>query len=271
MTNSIDGPGSGLLAGPLDRLFSLTGQVALVTGAARGLGFEMARALAAAGACVALGGRDPATLEAAVQRLRHEGGRATALPFDMDDASATERALARLAAEHGRLDILVANAGIRDRTGFAGLGRESFARLLHTNLVATTDLAQRAALQIAAGGRGGRVIVVGSMVATRAVAADPGYLASKAGLSGMVLALAAEYGSMGITVNELAPGPFATEYNAAMAADPASAAIVQSRTLLGRWGRPEEIAAAALFLASPGGAFVTGQRLVIDGGMTVKA
>jgi len=255
----------------VDRLFSLQGQVALVTGAARGLGLEMARALASAGATMLLSGRDAVKLETAAARIGDEGGSAVALPFDLADSEETVRALARIQRDHGRLDILIANAGIRDRTGFAALTRHSFARLLATNLIGTTDLAQRAARMMAEAGRDGRIIIIGSMISSLAAAGDPAYLASKAGLTGMVRALAAEHGRNRITVNDIAPGSFATEFNAALAADDAATAMVRERTVLERWGTPEEIAAAALFLASPGAAYVTGHRLVVDGGMSVKA
>lgn len=265
-------PGTGRVHGAfLDTLFSLEGQVALVTGAARGLGLEMARALAAAGATVLLGGRDQGRLDPAIQQIVEEGGIAASVAFDMDDATATKGAIDAILSAHGRLDILIANAGVRDRTGFAGLSRESFMGLLGTNLVATADLCHRAAQAMAAGGRGGRVVVIGSMISSMAAAGDPAYLAAKAGLTGLVRALAAEHGPQGVTVNELAPGSFATEYNAALAANPQANATVKARTLVERWGKPEEIAAAALFLASPGAGYVTGHRLIVDGGMSVKA
>lgn len=252
-------------------LFSLKGQVALVTGAAGGLGLEMARALAGAGAVVRVAGRRAEPLQAAVALIEAEGGQAVALPFDLDDEAQTAAAIEEISREQGRLDILVANAGVRDRTGFAGLSRGSFTKLLQTNLVATTDLAHAAAKLMVAGGQGGRIIVIGSMVSSLASAMDPAYLASKAGLSGIVRALAAEYGPNGITVNEIAPGSFATEYNAALVSMPEATAAVRGRTLVQRWGQPWEIAGAAVFLASPGATYVTGHRLVVDGGMSIKA
>lgn len=252
-------------------LFSLEGKVALVTGAGRGLGLQIARALASAGATIVLGGREETRLAQAVRLIADEGARAEACPFDQQDAEETAAAFDRIVQRHGRLDILVANAGARSRTGFAGLDRASFARLLETNLIGTTDLAQRAGKLMSAAGRGGRIIIMGSVVSSLASAADPGYLASKAGLSGMMRALAAEFGPHGITVNEIAPGSFATEFNAASVANEEANARIRARTLLGRWGQPEEIAGAVLFLASPGAAYVTGHRLVVDGGMSVKA
>ncbi len=254
-----------------EALFSLSQQVALVTGAAGGLGLEIARALAGAGARVILAGRKVEPLHAATALIASEGGLAAALPFDLDDEVETAAAIARIASEWGRLDVLVACAGVRDRSGFAGLSRSSFAQVLQTNLVATTDLCHAAGQLMAEGKRGGRIIVIGSMISSLASAMDPAYLASKAGLSGMVRALAAEYGPHGITANEIAPGSFATEYNAGLVAHPEATAMVKARTIAGRWGEPWEIAGAALFLASPSAAYVTGHRLVIDGGMSIKA
>ncbi|MBU4609556.1 SDR family oxidoreductase [Achromobacter sp. GG226] len=248
--------------------FSLAGQVALVTGARRGLGWEIARALAGCGAHVVLNGREAHALEAAAQSLREQGASASAAAFDVGDAPAMRAAFARLDAEHGRLDILVNNVGGRLRQPLQSLDDAQILGLLHTNLAAGVLLAREAAQRMLKQGSG-RLIAITSIAGPQARAGDAIYATAKAGLAGLVRALAAEYGPHGITSNGIAPGGFATEANAAMVADPAVGAHFASRTPVGRWGRPEEIAGAAVFLASPAASYVNGHVLVVDGGMSI--
>ena len=239
-------------------MFDLGGQRALVTGAAQGLGAQIARALADAGARVLTGSRDRARAEAAAAAV----GGAPAV-FDPTDPAAARRAVAAM----DPLDILVLNAGMRDRRGWPDFADADLAAMLTANVGGPFAAMQAASRGMAARGYG-RVLAITSIAGDVARGTDSTYAASKGGLTGLVRAGAAALGPHGITVNALAPGYFATEANAEAAADPDVVRWLEGRTSLGRWGRPEEIAGAAVFLCSREASYVTGQTLTVDGGMT---
>ena len=238
---------------------SLEGRIALVTGAARGLGFAIAQRLVRAGASVWLNGRDRAALDEAADRI---GSDARVLAFDIGDDDATAAAFETL-AEDG-LDILVNNVGQRDRRSLAQLRRADMAAMLATNLVAPFDLARRAVPLMEARGYG-RIVNITS-IAAEIARGDILYTASKGGLAALTRAFAAELGGTGITVNAVAPGYFATEANEEMSTDPGIAQHLERRTSLGRWGDPGEIGGAVAFLASPEASYITGHTLAVDGG-----
>ncbi len=229
----------------------------------------MALALASHGAQVWLGGRNLDTLQATAERIQALGGEHCGsvhpLPADLTNEAAIGTALASLRRHSGRLDILINNAGQRHRAPLEQLPSSALRALLETNLIAAWHLSREAAQSMRVQG-GGCIINVTSIAGPIARAGDAAYTTSKGALDAMTRALAAELGPDGIRVNAIAPGFFATDANASMVADPELLTRLRQRTSLGRWGRPQEVAGAAVFLASAAATYITGQTLAIDGG-----
>jgi gluconate 5-dehydrogenase len=247
-------------------LFSLEGRVALVTGASRGLGLAMAQALASAGAHVVLAARDECRLAEVAEGIRRNGGRADIEAFDLLDETAVVAAVPRIVARHGRLDILLNNAGICLWSGLMESTLDVWRRTIDTNLTAVYLLSREAARPMIAQ-RSGRIINIGSYVSVIGRERLTAYVASKHGLAGLTKSLAGELGRHNITCNGIAPGFFQTEMAAPILNDPARAKIFTDAIAMARWGRPEELAGAAVFLASDAASYVNGHMLHVDGGV----
>ena len=249
-------------------LFDLTGRVALVTGAYRGLGFGIARGLAQAGATVILNGRKPDELAKAAKALTDAGLKADVAVFDITDRAAIKAAVDAVIAKHGAIDILVNNAGIQRRGPLVDFPQKEWDEIIATNLTAPFVVSQ-AVLPGMIAKRRGKIIHIASLMSELARPTVVPYTAAKGGVRQLTRGMAVELAPMGIQVNAIAPGYFATEMNRALIDNAEFNAWVCKRTPAGRWGQPDELAGLAVFLASASSDYMTGQMLVVDGGMSV--
>jgi gluconate 5-dehydrogenase len=249
--------------------FDLSGRLALVTGAGSGLGFAIARGLAAAGARVVLNGRNRDKLDAAVSTLRAEGANASAAPFDVAQADAVAAGIAAVEKDIGPLDIVVNNAGISQRASLDTFTTDAWHKLLATNLDGPFFVA-RSVIPGMRARRRGKIINICSLASEIGRPNIVPYAASKGGLQMLTRALAVELAPHNVQVNGIAPGFFKTEMNAPLVANPEFSAWVAKRAPAGRWGEPSEIAGAAVFLASGAADYVTGHVLFVDGGFSVS-
>jgi 3-oxoacyl-[acyl-carrier protein] reductase len=244
-------------------MFDLSGKVALVTGASRGIGRALARRLAEQGATVIAAARDDHAT-GCVADITRSGHRAEALSIDVTDTAALERVPGGIVDRHGRLDVIVSNAGITRDQLLLRMKRQEWDAVLATNLTAMFVLTQ-AAMRPMLKQRGGRIIAISSVVGQMGNAGQTNYAASKAGLIGFAKALAREVASRNITVNVIAPGMIDTEMTRAVAG---RAQVDWSAQIpLGRLGTVDEVAAAACFLASDEASYITGHVLGVNGGM----
>jgi NAD(P)-dependent dehydrogenase (short-subunit alcohol dehydrogenase family) len=244
---------------------SLDGRVAVITGASKGLGKQMAVALAQAGAMVVLVARSGELLEKVKAVIEAQGGKAHAFVADVRGEAEVSRMAGQVQSAAGAPDILINNAGINLRKPLHEFSLEEWHRVMQTNLD-SAFLCSRAFVPGMIEKKFGRVINIASTMAHVALAHRTAYCTSKFGLLGMTKALALELAPHGITANAISPGPFATEMNTILTQDPVRNAEFVSRIPVGRWGKVEEIGPLAVFLCSDAAGFITGTDILIDGG-----
>ena len=258
---SARGPDVG---GYLEGLFGLAGRTALVTGASRGLGAAMSLALARAGAQVCLVGRS-ANLDATRDAIEAAGGEATPVVGDLSSEEGVDAIVESCLAAYGSLDILVNNAGTFLRKPAAEWSVEDWDRVVDLSMRTVFLMCRRVGREMLAQGRG-KIVNIGSVLSFQGGFTAPGYAASRHGLVGLTRSLANEWAARGVHVNAIAPGYIDTDILDDLKRDPERMAALLSRVPACRWGLPDELAGAVLFLASSASEFVHGSTLVVDGG-----
>jgi 2-deoxy-D-gluconate 3-dehydrogenase len=248
--------------------FDLTGRVAVVTGANTGIGQAIALALAEAGADIAAVGRTLA--EETVAKVRAKARRAEIVSADLSTIEPVQRVVDEVVEKFGRIDILVNNAGIIRRADSLDFTEADWDAVIDTNLKSLFFLSQAAAKAMLAGGRGGRIINIASLLSFQGGIRVPSYTAAKAGVAGLTKILANEWAAKGIGVNAIAPGYIETNNTEALRADKARNTAILDRIPAGRWGAASDIGGAAVFLASDAAAYVHGHVLGVDGGWLAR-
>ena len=254
----------------IDPLFDLSGRVALVTGTSRGLGQYFARALARAGADIAMTSRDKQSLSAFADEIRALGRRSFSVALDVRDYCSIQNAVAAMEEHFGHIDILVNNAGCNIRKPAAEVTWEDWNTVLDTNLRGSFFVAQAVARGMIQRGHG-RIINIGSVTSVAGYAGLGPYGASRGGIKQLTMSLADDWGSYGVTVNCLAPGWFQTRQNEVMYKNAAWVDYLTDRIPVKRPGRPDDLDGAVVFLASESSRYVTGQTLLVDGGISTGA
>jgi 2-deoxy-D-gluconate 3-dehydrogenase len=244
--------------------FRLDGQVAIVTGASRGLGAAMAGALAEAGADIALVARGD--LRRTRDLIEGLGRRAVAINADLAERSAPEAILHAAQTAFDRVDILVNNAGIIRRASVLDYSDDDWDAVIEVNLRSAFSLSRAVARSLVARQSGGRIINIASLLSFQGGIRVSAYTAAKSGLLGLTHALSNELAPLGINVNAIAPGYMETDNTQALRDDPVRNRDILARIPAGRWGRPDDLKGAAVFLASPASAYVHGAALTVDGG-----
>lgn len=247
-------------------LFSMKNRVALVTGASRGLGRDMALALAEAGATVLCAGRTVKELETTARAIDRKGGRAHVITMDVTDEADVVAKVQAIVAKHRRIDVLVNNAGIVHRQDIVDTATADFRKVIETDLVSQFIVAREVGRHMLAR-KYGRIVNISSVMAVLGRASVAGYVSAKHGLVGLTKNLAAEFGPH-VTANAIAPGYIRTELNVPLQQNKDFSGMLERRTAAGRWGKPEDLRGALLLLASDAGSYITGHTLVVDGGLT---
>ncbi|MBE0579811.1 glucose 1-dehydrogenase [Devosia sp.] len=247
--------------------FDLSGKQALVTGSSRGLGYAMAKALAEAGASVVLNARDNVALGAAAADLSATGASVNAVAFDVTSRDSINEAVTYIEDQLGPIDILVNNAGMQFRSSLEAFPPEKFDQVIATNVTSVFNVSQPVARHMIARGAG-KIINTCSLMSELARPSIAPYAASKAAVANLTRGMAVDWARHGLNVNGIAPGYFATELNEALLKDDKFNAWIETRTPMGRWGQPEELGGAVVFLASEAARFVNGHILYVDGAFT---
>ena len=247
--------------------FRLDGRLALVTGSSSGIGLALARGLGQAGAALVLNVRDAAKLAATAATLRGEGLSVHEAAFDVTDGDASEAAVVRIEADVGPIDILVNNAGLQRRGAFHEFLPADWQAVMRTNVDSMFYVGQAVAKRMVPRGRG-RIINICSVQSELGRPGIAPYAASKGAVKMLTKGMAIDLGPHGITVNGIGPGYFKTELTQKLVDDPTFSAWLINRTPSRRWGDVEDLAPAAVFLASDAGRFVNGHILYVDGGVT---
>jgi NAD(P)-dependent dehydrogenase (short-subunit alcohol dehydrogenase family) len=254
----------------MPNLFDLTGKVALVTGASRGLGQQFARALANAGADLAITSRTRTSLDSFADEMRKLGRRVAPIELDLRSQPSIDAAVAEALNQLGQIDILLNNAGCNIRKRAIDVTWDDWNTILDTNLRGTFFVAQAVARHMIPR-RAGRIINIGSVTCVAGYAGLGPYGASRGGVKQLTMSLAHDWGEHGITVNCLAPGWFKTEQNRVMYEDAGWVDYLCERIPLGRPGAPGDLDGALLLLASDAGRYITGQTILVDGGISTGA
>ncbi|RYF17274.1 MAG: glucose 1-dehydrogenase [Comamonadaceae bacterium] len=254
----------------LESMFDLTGRIALVTGGNGGIGLGMARGLGQAGATLVIVGRNEEKSAAALRELQSAGIRAEAIAADVTDEGAVQRLFDEVRGRHGRLDILVNNAGSTVRKPPQDFTLDEWKAVMDVNLT-SAFLCCRASHPLMVQAGGGKIINIGSIMSVLAAPYAPAYCASKGGIVQFTKSIALAWAKDGIQANAVLPGWIATELtDSARAQVPGLNERVLARTATGRWGRPEDLAGVAVFLASRASDFVTGTAITVDGGYSIS-
>lgn len=250
-------------------LFDLSGRRALVTGSSQGIGFALAKGLAAHGAEVVLNGRDRAKLEDAAKSLRDEGFTAHASNFDVTEGEAVKQGVAAIESEIGPLDILINNAGMQFRSPLEEFPADRWEQLLKTNVSSVFYVGQAVAKHMIARGRG-KIVNIASVQSELARPGIAPYTATKGAVKNLTRGMSTDWAKYGLQVNAIAPGYFRTPLNQALVDNPEFSSWLEKRTPAGRWGDVEELVGAAVFLSSNASSFVNGHTLYVDGGITIS-
>lgn len=252
----------------VNNLFSLSEQVALVTGSTQGLGYQIAQGLGKAGARIIVHSRSEEKARKTAQTLTGAGLDAGWVCFDINDQKKCEDVFSNIQQQYGRLDILVNNASIRNRKTLSDLSPLELEDIVQTNILANIRIS-RHAIELMKTRKYGRIVTISSIAGQLIRFGDFAYPITKQALNTMTRAIAVEFGRDGITSNAIAPGTFATEFNEKLTQESKNIAKMQERNPLQRWGDPMEIIGPTLFFASPAASYVNGQTLAVDGGFSI--